>query len=204
MNSRTNLALVLSILSFIGMAVLLAINTGNKLPAGQVGPVPGPQQGEGNARIVFINSDSLRVHYQFFKDLKSQLEETYKVKEADMTARQRSYEKDAAYFQEQMDKKSLSEKSAQMIYEELMKNQQKLIDLRDRYTEELSKSEYEMNLQIIDSIDVFLKRYNEQQGYDYILGYSKGSGILLAKDTLDITSDVLEKLNEEYESKKGK
>jgi outer membrane protein len=186
------------------MAVLLATYEREAVPAETGGPVPGPLQGDGNARIVFINSDSLKANYQLFKDLKASLEQTYKVKEADIKARQKTYEKDAAYFQEQVNKKSLSEKSAQMIYEDLMKVQQQLIDLRDQYTEELSRSEYDMNLQILDSIDVFLKRYNQEYGYDYILGYSKGSGILYAKDTLDITGDVIRKLNESYSSGKDK
>jgi len=37
-----------------------------------------------------------------------------------------------------------------------------------------------------------------------VIGYSKGGGVLYAKEDLDITQDVLKGLNEEYKSIKKK
>jgi outer membrane protein len=117
-----------------------------------------------------------------------------------MTARQRTYEKDAAYFQQQVEKRTISEESAKVIYADLMKSQEQLLALRDRYTEELSEQEFIMNERFVDSVYTYLKRYQEDKGYDYILGFSRGSGILYAKDTLDITWDVIRGMNESYQA----
>ena len=78
----------------------------------------------------------------------------------------------------------------------------KLIDLRDMYTEQLAMDEYEMNVILVDSITNFLKRYNQYNNFDYVLGYSIGGGILLAKDTFNITSEVLAAMNLEYQNNK--
>jgi Skp family chaperone for outer membrane proteins len=37
---------------------------------------------------------------------------------------------------------------------------------------------------------------NEEMNYKFILGYQRGSGILLANDSLDITKDVIRGIND--------
>jgi outer membrane protein len=58
-----------------------------------------------------------------------------------------------------------------------------------------------MNETLIDTVTNFLKRYNKVYKFDYILGYKMAGEILLANDTLDITSDVVKALNQEYKDK---
>lgn len=197
-----NIWKTLNILSIIGIIVLFVLYFKQSCDA--------PSSADTNVsniaetkNIVFVNSDTLRAHYELVKEITMQLEDDYSAKEKDISVRQQRYEKDASYFQQQVQTGAISEQSAQMIYEELMKNQQDLISLRDRYTEEISQKEYLMNERFIDSVYNFLERYNQEYSFDYILGYSRGSGILNAKDTLDITWDVIRKMNEEYFNKKA-
>lgn len=190
--------MVLSLLSLAGIAVLFFLHFSSKNQSGTETVAKTVAFSGDGIKVAFINSDTLRKHYELVKELSTELENNYRIKETEIAARQRTYEKDAAYFQKQVAEKTISEASAQMIYEELMKSQQDILDLRDRFTEELTAKEYQMNLEFIDSVDHFLERYNKTIGYDYILGFSKGSGILHANDTFDITMDVLEKMNAEY------
>jgi outer membrane protein len=133
--------------------------------------------------------------------LTDQLEEERKKKDTDFTVKQKAYENDAAYFQTQVANQSISEESAQQIYEKLMLQQQDLYKLQDQYTTELSKKEYEMNLILLDSVKNYLARLNKIYNYDYILSSNATGNILMAKDTFDITSQVLEGLNKEYTAK---
>jgi outer membrane protein len=149
--------------------------------------------------IVFVNSDQILEKYELVSELSNELESERIAKDADLTARQKSYETDAAYFQEQVQKQTISEASAQEIYEKLMIQQQELYKLQDQYASELSKKEYEMNSTLVDSVRNYLKRLNEIYNYDYILGYNNTGNIFLAKDTFDITNDVIEGLNREYQ-----
>jgi outer membrane protein len=195
-----NLWKILNILSLLGVLILFVLHF-QQTPLESLPQSAAPIEASSNA-IVFVNSDTLRAHYSLVKEMTESLEADYSIRERDIKGRQDRYEKDAAYFQQQVQAGSLTEQSAQMIYEDLMRNQQELMELRDRYTDEIAEKEYRMNERFVDSVYSFLERYNRQYGYDYILGYSRGSGILNAKDTLDITRDVLLLMNAEYESKK--
>ncbi|OGJ94130.1 MAG: hypothetical protein A2350_20800 [Candidatus Raymondbacteria bacterium RifOxyB12_full_50_8] len=55
---------------------------------------------------------------------------------------------------------------------------------------------------IIVKINSFLKEYGEEEGYDIILGASGNGNIVYGKAKLDITTDVINKLNKKYEALK--
>lgn len=156
----------------------------------------------GAVTIAYVNSDSILVHYDLVKSMRDELESKTIRLENELKTKQATFEKDAAYFQEQVSKKTISEESAQEIYAQLMGEQQKLYELREKYSSDISKQEYDLNILLLDSLNNFLKRYNEKVNFDYILSYNKGGNILTANDSLDITKDVLKLLNEEYSSGK--
>jgi outer membrane protein len=149
-------------------------------------------------KVAFVNNDSIMKHYELVKKLAADLESKTRRLEGDVAARQKGFEKDAAYFQEQLQKKSISEQSAQEIYAQLQNEQAKIYELRDSYMADLHQSELALQVTVLDSVMNFLDRFNRQYKFDYILGFTKGGNILYANDTLDITNTVIEKLNEEY------
>ncbi|MBN1199564.1 MAG: OmpH family outer membrane protein, partial [Bacteroidales bacterium] len=77
-------------------------------------------------------------------------------------------------------------------------DQQALMEKKDRYTQQVAEQEFKMNTQLLDTVNSFLTRFNQQYGYDYILAYRSAGEILIASDKLDITQQVLELLNQEY------
>lgn len=201
--NKTNLILtILNIVLFIGLIVLYFIilkpgtDDNNASATAQ-------HKAARSTNIAFVNSDSLMVQYDLVKTMRTDLEAKSRMLEQELSRKQSAFEKDANYFQEQVKKNSISEASAQEIYSSLMAEQQKLYDLRDQYAGEISRNEYELNLVLVDSLNNFLERYNRKYNYDYILSYAHGGIILAANDSLDITRDVLNKLNKEY-SKEAK
>ena len=158
---------------------------------------------KGAMKVAFVNNDSIMSNYELVKKMRADLEAKGKRLEGEVAAKQQAFEKDAAYFQEQVAKKAISDKSAQEIYAQLQQNQQGIYQLRDRYAAELQQSEMDMNVALIDSVMNFLKRYNDKYKFDYILGFTKGGNILYANDTLDVTKDVIRELNTAYKEKHG-
>jgi outer membrane protein len=136
--------------------------------------------------------------------MRTSLETKTSALESELKRKQASFEKDAAYFQEQVNKQTISEASAQEIYTELMGEQQKLYELREKYSAEIARQEYDLNLVLIDSLNNFLSRYNKTVNYDYILSYSRGGNILVANDSLDITNSVIKLINKEFTDSKPK
>lgn len=192
-----NLMPILNIILFIGLVVLyfIVLKPG-KTNAPNMALLQ--KASSGSVTVAYVNSDSILTHYDLVKTMRTELESKTLRLENELKSKQAAFEKDAAYFQEQVDKKSISEASAQEIYSQLMGEQQKLYELREKYSSELSKQEYDLNLLLLDSLNNFLSRYNQQMKFDYILSYNKGGSILAANDSLDITSDVVKMLNEEF------
>jgi outer membrane protein len=156
----------------------------------------------GAVTVAYVNSDSILEHYDLVKSMRVELEAKTLRLENELKQKQATFEKDAAYFQDQVSKKAISEASAQEIYGQLMGEQQKLYELREKYSSDLSKQEYDLNLLLLDSLNNFLNRYNKKVKFDYILSYNKGGSILSANDSLDITREVINLLNEEYAANK--
>jgi outer membrane protein len=154
-----------------------------------------------SSSIAFVNSDEVLQQYDLVKKLSDDLSKERDKKDKDITAKQKAYQDDAAYFQEQVQKQTISQQSAEEIYQQLMARQQELYMLQDQYSAELSQKEMEMNMVILDSIRNYLKRMNMTAGFDYILSYNSMGNILFAKDTFNITPQVIQGLNLEYAEK---
>lgn len=191
--------LLLNLIALAGLLVLyiLFFNSGNKPRSVTMDHTLG-KAASGTIKVAFVNNDSILEHYDLVTKMRTDLESKTKRLENEIASRQKAFEKDAAYFQEAVQKKSISEQSAQEIYAKLQEEQQKILELRDRYASELQQNELSMNVALLDSVMNFLNRYNQQYQFDYILGFTKGGNILYANDTLDITKDVIIELNKAY------
>jgi outer membrane protein len=199
-----NLNTVLLLIVLAGLIVLYILfftmssgSSENNLPArtkqSESGMVP---------KIVYVNIDSLNANYGFVAELKEDLEKTGNRMQREVLNEQAALEKEAENFQRKIAANILTEDRAQRIYQDLMERQQALMEKKDRYTQIVAEKEFDMNLQLLDTVNQFLLRYNRIHGYDYILAFRTAGEILVASDSLDITKEVVEALNNEYESRK--
>ncbi len=201
-NKSGNLGLILNVIILIGLIVLYVLFfTKKEKTEGdtQVQYIPAVSSGSGS--IAFVNSDLVLEKYELVNKLTGQLEKEQQKKDASFTAKQNALEADAAYFQEQVEKQSISQENAQQIYEQLMMKQRELYELQDKYASELAKKEIEMNIVLLDSVRNYLDRVNKIYNFDYVLSYNAAGNILLAKDTFDITQQIIDGLNREYKIK---
>lgn len=197
-----NISLILSVIAILGLVALFVMEfTDKDEPAEIQSELDLPVSSSGSNSIVFINSDLILEQYALVDKMAAQLEKDSQIKDADFAAKQRAYEQDAQYFQEQVQQQAISEQSAQLIYDQLMAKQQELMQLQEQYSAELAQKEYNMNLVLLDSVRNYVYRLNKKYKYDYILSYNMVGNIILAKDTFDITQPVLEGLNLEYNEK---
>ena len=79
----------------------------------------------------------------------------------------------------------------------ILKSQEELARLEQRLVNELSAEDQKNNLALRDSINNFLKEYNKTHGYDLILS-KMADNILLGSESLDITKEVIDGLNNRY------
>jgi outer membrane protein len=156
---------------------------------------------EGGLKIAFVNSDSIKEHYQLVMDLQKNLETKFAQYDGEISRKQQLLEQQAQDLQKKYESRQISAEDAQRADEQLQAEGRKVYELNQTYSNKMAEEESKLNKVFIDSIYNFLQRYNSNNTFDYILGYSKGGGILFAKDTLDITKEVIENLNKEYLNK---
>jgi outer membrane protein len=150
-------------------------------------------------RIAFVYSDTILSRYSLAIAKTKELETRSNLMESELRTKQEQYQKDVAYFQEQVNNNQLSDQSAQFIYGQLMEEQQRLYELEQKYASELEDLQIAVNIMLLDSVTNFLERYNQKMGFDFILGHNAMSSLLLKNEKFDITEEVITGLNNDYE-----
>lgn len=156
--------------------------------------------GNGEARIVFVNADSLLEKYELFKQKKEAL--TKKEKDADsaLKARGKALEKEFMQAQQKVQEGLMTPNQVQQLEQQLSQKQQRLMADQDRITKELVDETQKIQDELQKSVKDLLAAIRKEKGYDYILSYGPGTGVLMVNDSLDITELVLERLNQKKEN----
>ncbi len=145
------------------------------------------------SKIVFVNSDSLMDSYSLFKEMSASMEKKRDSLDQLLTARGSNLENEIKTYQESA--AGMSDGERQLREESLMRKQQALMADRENLLDKLKAEESDLTDSIHSDLMRYLKTYNKNQQYDFILGYSRGGGILFANDSLDVTKQVVEGLN---------
>ncbi len=156
------------------------------------------------SKIVFVNAETLYGKYEYVKELRqeaaakqNQLEGIYKQKGEKL-------QQDYAELQQKASQGTLSSDQAKVAEADLMKRKAEL-DGMEKQLGVLAEETQHKNAVLQDKINQYLRVYNKNGHYNYILSYtSLGGSILLGSDSLDITHEILDGLNEQYKSEKGK
>ncbi|MDD2799473.1 MAG: OmpH family outer membrane protein [Bacteroidales bacterium] len=153
--------------------------------------------------IAYINVDSLLTNYNFAKDLNEALLRKQENSRASLNEKAKVLQGEMADFQKKVENNAfLSRERAENEQRRLMGKQQELQQMEQRLSSELMVQQQKMNEQLRDTVNAFLKEYNKEKGYHLILSNTMFDNVLYAKDSYNITNDVIEKLNARYTSKK--
>jgi outer membrane protein len=186
--------MVINVVLFLGIAlclILIFFKPANKSSSSK-------SSSSEHLRIAYVNSDSLMSQYTLFNELRDELEaETIRLRE-DLDKREKSIQGQFASYQKKAQSGNISYDDARKTEESLGRQQQEYMELAEKYTNDIAVKEYEMSVRVFDSLNSVLLFVNEAEHYDYILGYTQGSGILYANPALDITGQVVGIMNERH------
>ncbi len=182
-------------LGIAGLYILFFTGTGNKVESGKITTSAVPVK---DNQIFYVQIDTVMANYDMAMDMTDELEKNVQSSDAELTSKQNAYQKEVTDYQDRYNKGLITRSEASNIEQELYTKQQELIALQQSLSEELSEQQVVMNRQLIDAIMQYLNKHSQEYNYRYVLGTSFGGNILYAHDSLDITQDVIEGLNEEY------
>lgn len=158
------------------------------------------------SRIVYVNTDTLLTNYDYYKDVVKEFENKRFAAENELQRRSKSFQNEVALFQRQAQAGGMSQEQGQTKQQQLAQKEQDIMMYRDNSANALAQEQATRTDELISKIQEYLKDYNENDRYDMVIGYSKGGGVLYAKEKMDITAEVLVGLNEKYaeDKKDGK
>ncbi|MDP4184076.1 MAG: OmpH family outer membrane protein [Bacteroidota bacterium] len=152
--------------------------------------------------IAYVKMDSLIMNYQMAKDLQSEMSKKQEEFNRQFGSRKSDFEHQAAAFQEKIQHGGfLTQDKAVQERDRLMNEEQKIKQLDYQLSTSLQQLQQENNKKLFDVINAFLKEYNKDHNYTYILN---GGDVLIGAEKLNITTPVLTELNKRYLSTKGK
>ncbi|MBK9509239.1 MAG: OmpH family outer membrane protein [Cytophagaceae bacterium] len=158
----------------------------------------GKTTGQPSGRIVYVNTDTLLNNYEYYKDVIKEFENKSFALENDLAKRSQSFQNEVALFQRRVQAGGVSEEQARSTQLALQKKEQDIMLFRDNAAGNLQQEQAKKTDELLSKIHDYLKKYNAGDKYDMVIGYSKGGGVLYAKEDLNITQEVLKGLNEEY------
>ncbi len=195
-----NASLILNVVLAIAVAILYYLHFKDRQPA--VAAVTAkPAEAEGRA-IVYVNVDSLLTKYDFFKDTQKVLESKRFQLENELATKGRNLQNKVAFFQQRAP--TMTQEQGRATEASLQKEQQDILAYRERAAQNLAVEEQAKNKQLYDQIYEYLRKVNAQNKYEFVLGYTKGGGILFADPAADQTKAILDGLNKEYQPKETK
>jgi outer membrane protein len=160
-----------------------------------------PDTGKTYGAVAFVNTDTLLANFETFKKMKQSFEKRSSQAEAEIGGRMRALETEYMETQKKVQAGTMTETLVKDAEQTLMRKQQDIAQLREQKTGQLMEEEKNMSKKLNDQIFEYMQEYAPAHGYKYVLGYTRGGGILYAADSLDITASVLQGLNEKYKTK---
>jgi outer membrane protein len=186
-----NLSAVLNVVLVIAVAALYYMHFKSSVREDMPASPTVPR----GASIVFVNTDSLLDSYTYFKDKREEFDKKSEQVKSDLTAEGERLQSEAAQYQEQARNMTAEERAKKE--DELMTKQQKLMKRKESLLGGLEDQQSKFHDTLYSKLYDFLKKNNKSRNYAFVLGYSKGGGILFANDSLDITRQMVEGLNKE-------
>lgn len=179
--------------------------TGKKPGASSKGASRDGQSGtaeKGAFKIAYFEMDSLAANFDMVRELKSEMLKREESINGEIERMSKSLQQKFNYYQQQATSGSLNQEQSEEA-SRVMKNMDDEIKNR-KQTLDSEYSDFVMRRQneIKTKIESFLKEYNKEKDYSYIVSYEQG--LFYYRDTAyNITADVIKGLNASYKTKKN-
>lgn len=197
-----NTSIVLFAVLFLSVAGLYILHfSGSKSHASGKSGLSGGG-GSSELSIAYIKVDSLAVNYDFAQEMHDGFVRQQEAFTKEYGEKRNRFESQAAAFQEKVQRGGfLSQERAMQERDRLMGEEQQITKLDQELSTKLAQIQTDNNKQLLDSIMSYLKIYNKDKKYSYILNAGE---VLIGDETSNITKEVLAGLNARYSKAKLK
>lgn len=150
----------------------------------------------GEGKTAYINIDSINSNYNFLNDKLKVLRDEQSRSERRMTNKLKKAEDE--FMKLQQEAKYMTPSQMEEAERKIQASQQELESYEKRLANDLYELESSIQKELNDRIMETVESVNSNYGYDYVLAKSAGGGILIGKESYDLTDEVLNSLNSAY------
>lgn len=156
----------------------------------------------GGLKVAYINTDTIMAKYQMAIDMEAALQTYQKNLQKELEAKVSKFQSDYENYLKNGANLTLTQQK--QTEQDLTKRQQELPQLEQKMMLDLQERQASDNKKMLDAVYAFIKDYNKKhQNFDIILSKSYiGSPVLYIDEGMDITNEIIEGLNKEYEEYK--
>ncbi|WP_256541104.1 OmpH family outer membrane protein [Mucilaginibacter aquariorum] len=155
----------------------------------------------GTPEIVYINQDSLVSKYDYIKDMDKRLGDKGKAAQSDVQSRQQAIQREIAEYQKAAPTMPADQRQA--TEQRLQRKGQEFQQYQQNAGAQVQNDQLSEQTKLYEKLVEFTKAYAKEKGYKMVLTTQKGNtNVLFADPTLDVTADVVKRLNEAYAKEK--
>lgn len=164
-----------------------------------------PVQGTTGLKIAYIDTDTLLAKYNFCVDMNEAMVKKSENVRLTLNQKAKELDKQQREFNDKIQNGAyLSQERAEQEYKRIAKLEQDLQELSNKLQTELMSEQEKNSLLLRDSINSFMKDYNKEKGYSFIISNTNLDNLLYADEQYNITQEVVDGLNARYSSPASK
>lgn len=154
------------------------------------------------SKTAYIDTEKLVKDYQQFKDFEAKFKTMSDRMQTELESDMKKFQRDVLDLQQNAQSKGME--WAQNREAELTRRQQTLAEKEQNFMRKFQEESAVERDSMISEMKDFIKDYGKKNGYDYIYGTGDAASVLYAKEEYDLTEEILNLLNKQYEEKTGK
>lgn len=159
-------------------------------------------------KIAYVNIDSLEANYLYLKDKQKEMEQKQKQIQNELQRMNTQFQNKLATMQKKYTDGTLTADEAEQTEKELASMQERFERRQMEAQNEMLTLQEKGLIDLQERLNSFIKDYNADKKFAYVLSYGSGGSILFADPQFDITEDVIKGMNaeaqaQESESKKN-
>lgn len=150
--------------------------------------------------IAFFSMDSVMSQWDLYFEYQQELGQKQSELESDFAGRTETFYQSVQDARYKMERGLVTRSEAEQLQQQLATEEQNLMTLQNQYSAQLQEEGMVKNRKMLDMIERYVAELSKTRGYSYVYSYQFGGNLIYGAKPYDITSEVVNGLNEKYKS----
>lgn len=147
-------------------------------------------------KTAYVDTTKLIQEYTEMQEVEADFSTRSERIKGELDSLARGFQEEVQEYQQNMN--TMSTQQRQETEERLMRKQQTIQQQQQMMGNQLRQESDVVIDSIVNKVKDYVREYGKENNYTYIFGSNESANIMYAEEGLDITDEILEKLNAEY------